>query len=383
MRNLILYLTFLLSSIISPQLSAQQQHVQNMVWRSAAQIPPAKNQTEAKGLAGAISGADRHTLIIAGGTNFPDEMPWEGGKKKYYSDVFIYLKTTGGLLPITAREELHLPFNLAYSAVCSTTNGIIVAGGENENGLCKKVFCLKWKEGQLLTTFLPDLPMGLSNAALAVIGNELYLAGGETENGATQQFLKLDLNEPHKSWEKLPDLPHPVSHTLLLSAGKEIFLLGGRKRNPGDTSTLYSSVFAFDTGRATWMAKRDLPYALSAASGHAIGNELLVFSGDRGETFHQAEKLIAAIEKEKDPLKKEKLNQQKTLVQSNHPGFSRSVLKYDVEKNTWQQLKNIMPYGTVTTNAVFLDREVIIAGGEIKAGVRTPDILIGKIKWNK
>lgn len=385
MKNITLYFTFLFTSIISPQLLAQNRHIKNIDWSIAAKIPPADQQTIARGLAGAISGTDHQVLLVAGGTNFPGEMPWNGGKKKYYSDVFIYIKTAVNLRLIPSSKTFKLPFNLAYSAVCSTPHGIVAAGGENENGLSKKVLLLNWKADKLLISFLPDLPNGLTNAALTAIGEMVYLAGGELENGATDQFLSLNLTQPQKGWKREIRLPHSVSHTVLLHPEKssEIFLIGGRKRNQGDTSTIYKNVFAFNVEEQTWAAKESLPYPLSAASGIASGNELLVFSGDQGETFHQAEKLIAEIEMEKNPLKKENLNQQKIKVQSNHPGFNRSVLKYDLRSNNWLTLKGLLPYGTVTTNAVILDHEVIIVGGEIKAGVRTPNILLGQLKLNK
>ena len=385
MKNFILYLTFLLTAIISPELSAQNQYVKNIDWNMAATIPPAAQQTTAKGLAGAISGVDHNVLLIAGGTNFPNEMPWNGGKKKYYDDVFLYQKSGGSLLLISTKKSLKLPFNLAYSAVCSTSYGIVVAGGENENGLSKKVLLLNWSVNELQVNFLPDLPVGLTNAALTISGNMIYLAGGEVENGVTDQFLMLNLIKQQEGWKKMINLLQAVSHTVLLHPENsgEIFLIGGRKRNTGDTSTLYKSVFAFDLEKQIWVAKASLPYTLSAAAGITIGKDLFVFGGDLGETFHQAEKLIAAIDKEQDPVKKEQLNQRKIKLQSTHPGFSKSVLKYSFEKDTWLTLKGAMPYGTVTTNAVRLGNEIIIAGGEIKAGVRTPNILLGKLKSNR
>jgi len=385
MKNFIIYLTFLLTTILSPELSAQNQYVKNIDWSIAATIPPAAQQKTAKGLAGAISGVNHHVLLIAGGTNFPNEMPWNGGKKKYYNDVFLYQKTNNGLRLISTKQHLELPFNLAYSAVCNTSYGIVVAGGENENGLSKKVLLLNWKANELQVNFLPDLPTGLTNAALTLLGDVTYLAGGEVENGATDQFLMLDLTKQQEGWKKMINLPHAVSHTVLLHPenSREIFLVGGRKRNPGDTSTLCKSAFAFDLEKHTWVARASLPYTLSAASGITVGKDVFIFSGDLGETFHQAEKLIAAIDKEQDPVQKEQLNQRKIKLQSNHPGFSKSVLKYSFEKNTWLTLKGMMPYGTVTTNAVQLENEIIIAGGEIKAGVRTPNILLGKLKSNR
>lgn len=376
MKNSILSFTLLISTAVSPALLAQDKTVRDISWTIATQIPPSA------GLAGSIIGTIGDDLVIAGGTNFPNQMPWNGGKKNYYRDIFSYKKTAKGL--VLKATNVKLPFNLAYAAVCSTASGMVIAGGENENGLSSKVCLLSWKAGELAIHQLPNLPKPLTNAALTVVGNSLYLAGGEMEEGATAQFLSLNLDAQQEGWKILPNLPQATSHTVLVNVTKEeLYLIGGRKKNLGDTSTLYKATYAFDLKKQIWTTKHPLPYPLSAASGVLKGKSILVFSGDRGETFHQAERLIAEIEREKDETKKEQLNQQKIKVQANHPGFSKAVLKYDIVTGVWTELPQVMPYGTVTTTAVLLDNEVVIAGGEIKAGVRTPNIMVGKLKTTK
>lgn len=387
MKNSILSFTLLISTAISPALLAQHKAIHDISWTIASKIPPAYGQTVSHGLAGAAISIIDQKLVVAGGTNFPDKMPWSGGKKNYYNDIFIYSKTAQGLVLNTSNRPVKLPINLAYGAVCSTKDGMVIAGGENENGLSNIVWLLSWKAGELSIRQLPNLPKPLTNAALTVIGNVLYLAGGETKDGATTQFLSLNLDAKEESWKILPGLPQATSHSVLLhvmqDAKTELYLIGGRKRNLGDTSSLYSAVYAFDIEQQVWAVKKALPYPVSAATGIVKGKSLLVFSGDRGETFHQAEKLIAEIDREQDLMKKETLNQQKIKIQANHPGFSKTVLKYEIASGVWTELPRPMPYGTVTTTAVLFDDEVIIAGGEIKAGVRTANILVGKLKTTK
>jgi N-acetylneuraminate epimerase len=383
MKNITLYIILLITTALTPELLAQQMKVSDISWNITTQIPSKNKQTPSLGLAGAAVGNTAHKLIIAGGTNFPDKMPWDGGKKSYYNDVFIYDKSLQSLTLITEEEQSKLPFNLAYAAVCSTSKGIVIAGGENENGLSKEVLLLNFEKGELTVSYLPVLPKSLTNASLINIGNKVYLAGGETENGAMDQFLSLDLNKLSEGWKVLPNLPNEVSHAVLISTDQDIYLIGGRKRNVGDTSTLYHSVHVFNIRQQRWIAKNSLPYPISAATGIIKRNNILIFSGDKGETFHQVEHLIAAMDREKDSVKKEVLNQQKITLQANHPGFNRNVLKYDLITGIWTELKTLMPYGTVTTNAVVINDEVIIAGGEIKAGVRTPNIMIGKLKTSK
>jgi N-acetylneuraminic acid mutarotase len=384
MKNII-YFTFLITTALSPKLLAQNKYVDDVSWSIAAQIPAAYQQTKSIGLAGAIIGITDQRLLIAGGTNFPDKMPWHGGKKRYYNDIFLYEKNDQELN--LTKDQFKLPFNLAYGAVCCTPTGIVVAGGENEDGLSCKVLLLNWSTGTINISYLPDLPKGLTNAALTLVEHTLYLAGGEVENATTAQFLSLDLKAQNEGWKVHANLPHAVSHAVLLSSEqeqvKEIYLIGGRKRNPADTSTIYNHVYAYQIKEHAWKEKRSLPYPVSAATGIIKGRSILVFSGDKGETFHKAEKLINEIALEKNATKKEILDRQKTEVQSNHPGFSKTVLKYDLVTNLWSALNSQMPYGLVTTRAVLFNNKIVIAGGEVKAGVRTPNIIIGKLKQSK
>ena len=161
---------------------------------------------------------------------------------------------------------------------------------------------------------------------------------------------------------------------------KRCVFIGGRRKGAGGISELYNSVFEFDITSNQWQEKKSLHYALSAGTGIVKNeNTILLFGGDKGETFHQAEILLAAIAAEKDEVKTKELIEQKNKLQQNHPGFSREVLQYDIGKDAWKPA-GVIPFVTpVTTSAVKWKDYVFIPSGEIKAGVRTPQILMGRI----
>lgn len=380
-----IYLTLLLTSILSPALMAQNRSVNLIDWKIVASLPPTLNEVKSIGLAGAISGIHNDALIVAGGTNFPDKMPWLGGNKQYYDHIVVYPNLSSGKPLTTSLVSYKFSFNLAYAACANSVDGIVVAGGENELGLSKKVLLLKWKrpEGTLRIEYLPDLPFGITNASLTVIKNVVYLSGGEVLPETRNQFLSLNLKDPKQGWKTLANLPQPTSHAVLLGNEKtaQIYLIGGRCKKIEQVSEIYNTFLTYDIKNNSWKEMPSLPFPLSAASGIMKGNDILVFSGDIGETFNKTEQLIIAIKQEQDEQKKEVLNKKKIEVQSSHPGFSREVLKYNLFSNKWTVLKNKMPYGTVTVNANLFNDEVFIAGGEIKAGVRTPNILRGKLKF--
>ncbi|MGH2643397.1 MAG: hypothetical protein ACRDE2_05580, partial [Chitinophagaceae bacterium] len=60
-------------------------------------------------------------------------------------------------------------------------------------------------------------------------------------------------------------------------------------------------------------------------------------------------------------------------------GYSGTVLAYNTHNNTWMAIDSIPFPGQVTTTAVKWDNEIFIPCGEIKAGVRTPHIIVGKV----
>jgi SSS family transporter len=69
-----------------------------------------------------------------------------------------------------------------------------------------------------------------------------------------------------------------------------------------------------------------------------------------------------------------------------HPGFPASILSYNIATDQWTEAGSLPIAGTfapVTTPVVFWDDKVIIPTGEIKPGVRSPQVLIAEIGETK
>ena len=350
----------------------------SITWRIAATLPVVNGKQP--GVAGAASGVHNGIMLVAGGANFPDSMPWLGGKKKYYDDVYAFRSQGDGQLKaLDTIFKLHRP--LAYAASVSSDAGIVCVGGENDMGISNEAFLLKWNEEnkRVAISGLPSLPHPLTNACITANGRMIYVAGGEMQDVVSDSFFQLDLDDTASGWKSLAGLPYPVSHAVLAYSGKSIYLAGGRKKNPESTSTFYKNVYAYDILKNKWAVKAALPYALSAATGIAVGNSIFIFGGDKGETFHRTELLNAQINAAVDPAEKQKLIRQKASVQSGHAGFTREVLQYVPLANEWKIIDTI-PYEVPVTTTVFKwKNDLIIPGGEIKAGIRTPNILAGKL----
>ena len=377
--------TFLLTIIMLTHLHSCTEKRQDTAiqWSLSATLPPLPPQTIAWGFAGPVSGVHQEVLLVAGGANFPDGMPWEGGKKKYYAEGFVMKRT--GKDSLSVYKTFALPYALAYPACISTPIGIVCAGGENPDGVSAKVILLQWNNDSVIIKNLPDLPLPLSNAGITMHGNIIYLAGGENSNNTSSGFYSLDITDAPAQWNTLPSVPHPVSHAVVIAQSANgnpaVYVMGGRKKNSNGISDIYASAFAFDLKKNEWKEIKSLPYNLCAGTGIAAGkNEILLFGGDKGETFHATELLIAAINTATDTAKKQELIRQKNQLQASHPGFSKEVLVYNTTTDNWTNTAPLPFQAPVTTTAIVWDNEVIIPNGEIRAGVRTPDIWMGKIQ---
>lgn len=374
------YIICMLTMLIADTIIAQSPAEWSVQFNIAATLPPAAGKQTSLGFAGAVTGIHQNHLLVVGGANFPEALPWNGGKKIYHAGVYVYQQEKGELKLI--QQGIKLPESIAYAAVCTTSDGIVYMGGENEKGISNKVWMLKWNQHkqELACIAYPPLPIALTNAAATYINNRIFVAGGETNEAASAQFFELDLNNLSAGWKILPAIPHAVSHTVLVGLTTEtkpvLYLIGGRKKNTNGISSLYHQVYEYDLHNKIWKEKAALPYALSAGTGVWYNlDQIMVFGGDRGTVFSQVEKMLAAIAIETNPAKKQALINQKNQLQETHPGFSNEVLLYQANTNKWQVIATI-PFATpVTTNIVKWNDAIYIPSGEVKAGVRSPHIL--------
>lgn len=378
MRNSLFIILFIMFHL---PLAAQAPADDHIRWSAPAQLPLPAGASAQPGLAGAAAGVHQQVLLIAGGANFPGGMPWEGGKKQYYGNVYTLHKNMQW-----AAAPAKLPFAFAYAASVGTPDGLLCIGGEDEHGARSSVFLLQWDAAakKVRVKNMPPLPEPLTNTSAAIDGNTVYVAGGENASATTHAFYSLDLT-PGSKWQPLPPLPQAVSHavTVAQSNGSHtcIYVAGGRTKNASGISTLHNTAWQYDPGLREWKKLQNIPSpAISAGSGIASGaTYILLFGGDKGDVFTQIESYNARIaqagtEDEKQPLRAAKL-----ALLTGHEGFSKDVLLYNTVTDTWTRIGEI-PFATpVTTTAVKWGDDIIIPSGEIKPGVRTPQILRGTI----
>ena len=308
---------------------------------------------DAMGVAGPFAGVCGDTIIVAGGANFPKGLPWEGGKKVWHNEIYTYRR--GSNRWTTA--ALHLPQPMAYGVSVSIPDGVLCIGGDNASQTFSDVFLLKWDGARILVENYPPLPVPLAYGAGVLSGNQVYVVGGSSSasaTSATKTFLVMDLKHRNAGWKSLESWPGrprilPVvtamKDSLFLCSGAD--LAAGPDNKPKRTYLKDAWCYSPDSG---WKQIADLPRPVVAAPSPcpSLNSEFYIMGGDDGSAAG-------------------------TKPSLDHPGFARTTLCYHINTDSWSERAS-MALPPVTTPMVKWVGGFVIPSGEIRPGVRSPDV---------
>lgn len=384
------FLSFSLIMLLNTAVFPQKKVIKAIEWEKIA-VLPGKEGIESIGVAGAINAVSGKAMVVAGGASFPGKMPWEGGKK-HYSDEIHFLQRKNGKYVWDRNISSRLPEPIAYCGNTSTPMGIVYAGGENNAGLSDKAFLLKLSPSgnHVRIQALPSLPLPLTNISLTHIGNVVYAIGGDGAIHSSSRFFRLDLESGASKWDNLPDLPAALANAVVLAQNDpgdmNIYVVGGRSKHPSGISELRSSLYIYEPGSQTWKAGAAISDGnkvmnFSAGTGVPVSDQyLVIMGGDSGEVFHQIETYLSQISKAATEKEKAELAAKKNQLITKHQGFYCGILVYDTYTNTWNKIGELPFPARVTTTATLRGKHIILSNGEVRPGVRTPDVMLGKIK---
>lgn len=365
------------------------------------------------GLNGSFVGIHNDVLIIAGGANFPDTPVWNGGKKAWHSSIYVLEKheTNSKWYQETS---VKLTRALAYGVSISTPQGVLCIGGDNESEVFKDVFLLKWnkKNKKIEIKELPPMPVHLSNMGGSIVEDTVYIVGGqESKNtGATNHFLSLNLaptlTRKVYTWKQLENFPgkkrvQPV--VVGQSNGHQdcLYVFSGTLYDPTAkiTHTMLDDVYAYDPHKKEWTQKNSIPTNgtpgvkggyIAAAPAIKMGDAHLAIFGGAGGNRQHLSKRIPIWEKIKN-LKSEESQNDKIISKIDSlksidnellktTRFDRTVWAYHTITDTWSKRGELPGDTQVVTKALDWNGDIIIPGGEIHPGVRTPKIIVATQK---
>ncbi len=377
---IICFLCFEITIPFIPKRAFAQKQV-DFVWLNIPDLPPARGEKVQPGLAGPVTGVAGDCLVVAGGANFPEEMPWRGGVKRYHDEIFL-LKEDANETFIWIRAAEKLPCKLAYAASVTVPDAVVSIGGENASGPLSKVYFISRRGGHLRISELPDLPVPRSSGAASIIGSTVYFAGGLGPSGASSDFFCLDLEHTGGGWKMLPGLPVALSHAVAVthkSGSGPSFLVAGGRNKTAEGTVFLSGIWEFSVSAGKWHRLADIitkgeQSGLAAGSGIVLGNRLIFFGGDEGMLFKKSESLNEAIAQSTGAAKSKFISERDSRL-DHHPGFSSTIKFFDMATGNWQEESEMPSPAPVTTTAVQWKGRVFIPSGEIRPGVRTPHIL--------
>ena len=316
-----------------------------LTWNKLPALP------EPLGVAAPYAGMTGGALLVAGGAHF-DKMPWDGGQKKWLDQVWLLAKPEG-----TWKEVGKLPRPLGYGISVTHGNTVICVGGSDAKQHHAECFQFTWTGEKLQMENLPSLPIALSAASGALVGNVLIVCCGAEQPGeqaAINRAFALDLAAKDLAWKELPALPGRPRLLATAAAHDGVFYLFGGAALAANADGKVVRQFLKEAWRFTikdgWKQVANLPRPNVAAPSPAPfhGGKFLLLGGDDGSRVGF------------QPL-------------TEHPGFPKGFLAYDPIADRWSE-PGTVPAPRATVPCVEWQGNVIIPSGEVRPGVRSPEI---------
>lgn len=293
----------------------------------------------------------QEVILAAGGSNFPGKMPWDGGTKVFYADVFLLKKTDAKW---AWQKVGALPTPNAYAAFAPTParDGLVIAGGCNADGHLADVLVVRL-DGSC-APFGPKLPEPRAYAGCYITDRLLFIGGGTVTPQSTEALetrIFLDMTRASRGWLAIgaEHFERILPLCGVTEKGATIWAGGcALSDNHGQPLRTYDDTLNFfkpHTGRGTKAHALPSPLAACAGPGVSVGNRLFFVGGDDGKHYG------------KPP--------------ATHPGQLTQILMIDVE--TFEtQVVDQWPHPVATAPLLRLGDDLVTISGETRPGVRTP-----------
>lgn len=348
--------------------------------RTAGSLPAIDGAAN-PGVAGAFIGRVGDRIILAGGSNFSQGAPWEGGEKQFEDAVYL-LAPSGGAYKCELVADAKLPVGVAHGCAAAGGRSLYCFGGQTAEAESRAVYALTPAGNSVRVDVVGELPAGFRPAAALAYKEEIYVHGVKDDANAFWRF-----SPASAKWTQLAACPGAVRSAGPAFAaqhnGREnaMYLIGGRHQKKGEF-LIYSDVWEYLPLYDRWQARGDAtvdgkPVVVMYAQAVPYGSgHVLVLGGDDGRELQRRAALERAIGEAATPQEAETLRSRLREAFTAHEGFSKEVLAYHAITDTWVSLGEAQTGFPAVTTAVVTGDEIVIPSGEIRPGVRTPDVLV-------
>lgn len=322
----------------------------NVSFRAVAQSLP--DLPDATGRAGMMAAVvldedGQEAVLAAGGANFPDGLPWEGGAKRFYRDIFLLRQTQGEW---RWKKVGDLPEPDAYAAFCVTPDrkGLLIAGGANAQGHLDDVWVVR-ADGRV-EVFAAKLPAPRAYAGCVAVLGSLRIVGGACAPQSVDciaNAVTLDLSAPDRGWRADVESQRCARILPLCGGFAGRFVWGGGCRleeKDGKAARVYLNDLRGNLGVNGARSALAAPMAACAGPGVEVAGGVVFVGGDDG------------LHPSTDP--------------KSHPGHSNKVTFLYGETLATVVIGQ-WPTPLVTAPLVRLGDDIISISGETRPGVRT------------
>lgn len=369
-----------------------------------------------EGFAGVFAGiakdGGQDLLVVAGGANFPDGRPWVGGKKVYYDGVYTLAL---GKKAEWVSHGAAWPEKIAYgmSVTLPERNSSLFIGGKSNSApgeperASRAVREITMEDGVVVVRERTPLPLPCVEGVAGLVDGKVIVVGGATNKSenpgdgfvTSRKVFVLDISKDESKWaweewswpQDARGRVYAVSGVRDKKGARKFYLFGGRDDAPSKEEAeervvgldFLRDCWELNVETQSWRRLADLPYGLSAAPSGAVPagvSHFLVLGG-------------VTVRFWRDQIKARPVLNGQGME---HPGFSGSILAYDTITDTWAgaltmdpEVTGVPHWSAVTTPVVLWRDETnkkdrfLVPTGEIKPGVRSPQVLSGILKEEK
>lgn len=380
----------------------------NLNWeQSLPQLPYIEQQPHI-GLAGAFSGVFNNnraqTIMVAGGTNFPNLSLLDAIKlgitpeKVYHKDVLLYrmnkntnIKNGQWLKTVTT-----LPNKMAHGASVNFCDGILLFGGESQDdagnvNASNAVYKLSLLGDEIQLKRMANMPFTFCYGSASKHKNSVYICGGMQNGQASNQVWCYDIDTD--TWSLLQDYPGPPRTELISTVGKDefgqyyLYLFSGcliegdmvRADTTGIklklTEDIYDSHWQFTQSIIPAHQSHAISL-LGATSVQITSNYTICLGGYNHVVFNNFVQQLkqSQSEAQTQQIKVEFFSQPSELF-----NWNKHALLFNSANDTWFSLGESPFLPNCGACAESIDAGIVLISGEIKPGVRTPSVKLAKL----
>lgn len=348
------------------------------------------------GVSAAYAGVVENNIVFMGGCNFPNVPASEGGKKEFYKSIYLapIPSERDSTLSWQKIGEIELPS--AYGFSTSMLGGVVCVGGTTSNRSLSSANFITVDTDSMEVTInpLPDLPVKLDNMGGAASDTMIYIVGGNADGIPSNRVFLLDFTNLQQEWVELPPFPgsprvQPVCAVMTNPYGERaLYVWGGFAASQnGEEPTLSPNGYTYSFRRGEWQEISapkvgDAEIFLGGGASASIDDTLALFAGGVNRDIflealqREAKMKVAEAQNDAATAKELKKRAKEYMLQSPEwYKFNNRVLIYNSLRNNWEEI--VVTSATARAGAVIMHKEGVLysIGGELKPGVRVPQVV--------